>query len=177
MSDADRNSILDAVYVLNDIFDALVAGTMVFERYQSEYLAGRLPQTGIVAVQKMCVSHIIMGLSRFVEFWDHYHSLVPDELRSNVEAVLKKLRSKDMKQYRNTMVAHIRDRKLGRAQTQFEAMKLLNQISDDNPKAFLAWLNNPNEHVYPKTVVSIVAKLRDHLSETHGVSAAEVFKR
>jgi len=177
MTDTDRNSILDAIYVLNDIFDNLVAGTMVFDRYQSNYVSGEFSQSGIVAVQKMCVSHIVLGLSKLVEFWDYYHHLVPDELRPEVRAMVSKLQSQDLKHFRNTVVAHIRDKKLGRTRTQFEVIEQLNRISDNNPKAFLSWLNNPNGNVYPKNLVSIVETLRDRLRKEHSVSADEVFNR
>lgn len=177
MTNTDRNSILDVIYVLNDIFDNLVAGTMVFDRYQSKYESGEFPQPGIVAVQKMCVSHIVLGLSKLVEFWEHYHHLVPDELRPEVEAAVSKLQSQDLKHFRNTVAAHIWDKKLGRTRTQFEVIEQLNRISDNNPKAFLSWLNDPNGNVYPKNLVSIVEALRDHLREEHSVSADEVFNR
>ena len=174
---ADRDSILDAIYVLNDIFDALVAGTMVFENYQSKHSTGKLSKAGIVAVQKMCVSHIVLGLSRLVEFWENYHHLVPEELRPEVKALVAKIQRKELMRYRNTVVAHIRDKKLGRVRTQLEAVELLNQISDNNPQAFLSWLNNPSDHAYPNSVVSIVERLRDEIRDAHSVSAAEVFAR
>ncbi|MCF6282078.1 MAG: hypothetical protein L3J28_07685 [Candidatus Polarisedimenticolaceae bacterium] len=177
MTDTDRNSILDAIYVLNDIFDYLVAGTMVFDRYQMKYESGEFSQPGIVAVQKMCVSHLILGLSKLVEFWEYYHHLVPDELRPEVKATVSKLRSRDLKHFRNTVVAHIWDKKLKRTRSQFEAIDQLNRISDDNPKAFLSWLNNPSGNVYPKNLVSIVETLRDRLREEHNISAEEVFNR
>lgn len=177
MNDIDRKTILDAIYVLNDVFDYLVAGTMVFDRYQKKYESGEFSQPGIVAVQKMCVSHIILGLSKLVEFWEYYHKLVPDDLRSEVKATVSKLQSRDLKHFRNTVVAHIWDKKLGRTRTQLEAFEQLNRISGKSPKAFLKWLNNPNGNVYPKNLVSIVETLRDRMREAHSVSAEEVFNR
>ena len=177
MTETVRNSIVDSVYVLNDIVDALVAGTMVFDGYQSKYSAGEFSQAGIVAVQKMCVSHIVLALCRLIEFWENFNRLVPDDLKLEVKAVVSKLQRADLMKYRNTVVAHIQDKKLGRARTQLEAMEHLNRISDNNPEAFLSWLNNPNDNAYPKSVVSIVETLRDQICEEYGVSAVEVFQR
>jgi len=177
MTDTDRNSILDAIYVLNDIVDYLVAGTNVFNGYQSKYESGEFSQPGIVAVQKMCVSHLILGLSKLVEFWEYYHHLVPDELRPEVKSTVSKIQSLDLKHFRNTVVALIWDKKLRRTRTQLEVIEQLNRISDNNPRAFLTWLNNPNGNVYPKNLVSIVEALRDHLCEEHSVSANEVFNK
>ncbi len=177
MTDTDRTSILDAIYVLNDIFDYLVAGTMVFDRYQKQYESGEFSQPGIVAVQKMCVSHLILGLSKLVEFWEYYHSVVPDDLRSEFKATVSRLQSQDLKHFRNTVVAHIWDKKLGRTRTQLEAFEQLKRISGDSPKAFLRWLNDPSGNIYPDNLVSIVITLRDRLCDDHNVSSEEVFNR
>lgn len=177
MTDTDRNSILDAIYVLNDIFDYLIAGTMVFDRYQIEFESGELSQPTIVGVQKMCVSHLILGLSKLVEFWEYYHHLVPEDLRPEIKATVSKLQSRDLRHFRNTVVAHIWDRKLKRARTQLEAIEQLNRISDNNPKAFLSWLNNPNGNAHPNNLVSTVETLRDRLRKEHSVTAEEVFNR
>ena len=177
MTDTDRNSILNAIYVLNDIFDYLVAGTMVFRNYQMKYESGEFTQSGIVSVQKMCVSHLVLGLCKLVEFWEYYHHLVPEELRPEIKATISKIQSRDLKHFRNTVVAHIWDKKLNRTRTQFEMIEQLNRISDNNPKAFLLWLNNPNGNVYPKNLVSIIETLRDRLVKEHSVSSNEVFDR
>jgi len=123
------------------------------------------------------VSHIVLGLSKLVEFWENYHRLVPDELRPEAKAVVARIQGQDLMRYRNTVVAHIRDKKLGRGRTQLEAMELLNRISDNNPQSFLSWLNDPSDNAYPNSVVSIVANLRDQLRDAHSVSAVEVFER
>lgn len=176
MTDTEKSSVLDAIYVLNDLVDVLLAGTGVFESYQSRFARGECSQSGIVAVQKMCVSHLILGLNKLCEFWKVFHHLVPAELRPEMKALVSKLQKPEVKEFRNTVVAHIWDKKRGRAPTQAEAMALLNQISG-HPGSFLLWLNNPNDSAYPKTVFSIVKNLRDRLCELHGVRADEVFQR
>ena len=176
MSDINRSSVLDAIYVLNDLFDSLIAGTMVFDNYQSKFTRGEFSQAGIVTVQKMCVSHLILALNKLCEFWERFHHLVPAELRPEIKALVGKLQSGDVKEFRNAVVAHVWDKKRRRALTQFEAVALLNRISG-HPGSFLLWLNNPKDNAYPKTVVSIVETLRDRLRVQYGVTADEVFQR
>lgn len=176
MSDIKRSSVLDAIYVLNDLFDSLIAGTMVFDNYQSKFMRGEFSQAGIVAVQKMCVSHLILALNKLCEFWERFHHLVPTELRPEIKALVSQLQRRDVKAFRNTVVAHVWDKTRRRALTQFEAVAMLNRISG-HPGSFLLWLNNPKDNTYPKTVVSIVETLRDRLREQYGVTAEEVFQR
>lgn len=177
MTDIERESILDAIDVLNDLVNDLVAGTMVFANYQSRFVMGEFSQSGIVAVQKMCVSHLILGLNKLCEFWKVFHRLVPAELRPEMKALVSELQSRGIKEFRNTVVAHIWDKKRCRTRTQSEVIAQLNQISAGDPGGFLMWLNNPNDNAYPKTVVSIVQTLRDHLRDLHGVNEDEIFKR
>src|SRR3569832_44130 len=101
-----RSSVLDAIYVLNDLVDALATGTMVFDNYQSMFARGEFSQPGIVGVQKMCVSHLILGLNKFCEFWESFHHLVPTELRPEIKVLVAKLQNRDVKKFRNTVVAH-----------------------------------------------------------------------
>lgn len=155
MTDTERSSILDAIYVLNDLFNDLMAGTMVLEDYQSRFTRGKIHQPGIVAVQKMCVSHLILGLNKLCEFWDVFHRLVPAEQRPEIKALISKLQKRDIREFRNTVVAHVRDNKLRRPQTQSEVIAQLNRISANDPSGFLLWLNNPNDDVYPKTVSAL----------------------
>lgn len=177
MTELDRVTILDAINVLNDLFSDLVAGTMVFERYQSQFKQGQFSKEGIVSVQKMCISHLVLALCKLCEFWEVYHRVVPEEFRPQVKNLVSKIHKLDVNEYRNTVVAHIKDRKLGRARTQLESMDVLNRISENDPQGFLEWLNKPNDNIYPKTVVSIVITLRDHLRAQHNVTADDVFKR
>lgn len=177
MTNIERNSILNAIYVLNDIFDALIAGTMTFDSYQKKYESGGFSQPAIVAVQKMCVSHIILSLSKLVEFWEYYHHIVPNDLRPELKTTVSKLQNQDLRHYRNTVVAHIWDKKQNCTRTQFDAMEQLNRISGNNPREFLLWLNDPSGNVYPNNLVSIVQTLRDRLSEEYGAPAEEVFNR
>jgi hypothetical protein len=177
MTDIDRITILDAVYVLNDLLDGLVAGTMVFEHYQARFERDQFSKCGIVSVQKMCVSHLILALCKLCEFWEVFHHIVPAEFRPQVKELVSKINKLNIREYRNTVVAHVKDRKLGRARTQLESMEVLNRISANDPRGFLDWLNNPNCYEYPKTVVSVVEMVRDSLREIHGVRPEEVFNR
>lgn len=175
--DHNRNSVLDAIYVLNDIIDNLVASTMVFDRYQKQYELGQFSQLGIVAVQKMCVTQLVLGLSKLIEFWEHYHQVIPSDLQPELKSTLSTLKKRDLQRYRNSVIAHIWDKKLGRTQTQLEAYEQLNRISGDSPKLFLKWINDPDGNTYPDNLVSIVETLMDRLRQEHNVSSDEVLKR
>ena len=145
MTDVDRTTVLDAVNVLNDLFNDLVAGTMVFEHYRARFERGEFSKEGIVSVQKMCVSHLVLALCKLCEFWEVFHRVVPGEFRPQMKELVSKIHQLDVKEYRNTVVAHVKDRKRGRARTQLESMEVLNRISSSDPRGFLRWLNNPSK--------------------------------
>lgn len=177
MTDLNRRKILDAIYILNDLSDGLAAGTMVFEHYQTRFGRGQFSKEGIVSVQKMCVSHLILALYKLCEFWESFHDVVPSEFHSEVKKLVTKINRLNVKDYRNAVIAHLKDKKLGRVQTQLESMAVLNRISANNPRGFLGWLNNPKNNQYPKTVISVVILVRDALREKHQIRPEEVFNR
>jgi hypothetical protein len=177
MNEINRNTILDSIYVLNDLVNDLVAGTMVFQNYQSKFVAGEFSQPGIVAVQNMCMSHLILALNKLCEFWDRFHNVVPAELRPEIKGLISDLQKRGVREFRNTVAAHIWDRKNQRVLTQTEMIAQLKRISGDSPGDFLRWLNSPYDHTSQKTVASMVEKLRDRLRELHSVDADEIFKR
>jgi|GEM_PF-5331461 len=80
--------------------NSLVAGTIVFRQYQSKYSNGRLNQNGIVAVQYMCIGHLILGLSKVLEFRKHYHYLIPFDLIEVFKDLTNKLSKSHVKELR-----------------------------------------------------------------------------
>jgi len=64
MSDTDRKRVLDAVDILNDFIGDLITGVMVFREYSRELKAGRITMVQMVPIQKMCISHLVLTLSK-----------------------------------------------------------------------------------------------------------------
>ena len=66
MTDPLREKAVHAVDTLNDLVGDLVGGTMLFREWDMQFKAGRVPEMLMVNVQKICISHLVLGLCKFV---------------------------------------------------------------------------------------------------------------
>ena len=94
---ANRDMAIDAVDVLNDLIGDLIAGTNVFIDYRQRLKSGQFRVDQMSAVQKMCFSHLVLSFCKLLEFWEHYHGLVPDTHRKDIERLNTKIRRRGAK--------------------------------------------------------------------------------
>ena len=177
MTNTDREAAVDAVDTLNDLIGDLVAGTRVLSDYIQGHKANQVAPQQMVAVQKMCLSHLVLGLNKISEFWERYHQCVPPAFRAEVKSLNRDLKAKQVSELRNGVVAHVWDRKLQRARRHSEIMAQLDVMIGGDMGDFLRWINNPNDNAYPKTVLSVVEGVRDAIAEQHAITPGEIVDR
>lgn len=177
MCDTDKERAIDAVDILNDFIGDLITCVMVFSEYSREFKAGRISMIQMVPIQKMCISHLILTLGKWLEFYDRYHDLVPDELRKEVKEKNKVLNDKKVRQFRNTVVGHLWDKEKNRPLVMSEIMPRLEVIMGPNPGEFLRWVNNPGNNQYPTTLTSVVEKLREALMDRFSIMPEKAIER
>lgn len=177
VTDTQRASALDAVDILNDLIGDFVAGTRVLADHHHDYRASRISEEQMSAVQKMCVSHLVLSFAKLLEFWKHYHQLVPAKHRDELKALNAELRSKGVERFRNTVAGHIWDRKRQRPLRHSEIMQELNVLIGGKLSDFLKWVNNPQGNGHAKTVLGVVESLRDSLVAEYRIRAEEVIER
>jgi hypothetical protein len=173
----DRNTAIDAVDTLNDLMGDLVAATQVLQEYMQRYQDGSVNLNQMSAVQKMCLSHLILALSKQLEFWRRYQIIVPAKHRSELEELNDSLRRKGVLDLRNKVAAHIWDTKQRRPLRHSEIKERLEDLTGASLGEFLRWVNNPKDNSYPTTVLSIIETLRDSLVAEHSIQIQEVIER
>ena len=65
MTDQVREKAVHAADTLTDF----IGGTALLREWATDFKAGRVPEMVMVNVQKIRVSHLVLGLSKFVEFY------------------------------------------------------------------------------------------------------------
>ena len=163
MINSERERAVDAVDVLNDFVGDFVAGVMVLREYSQRLKNKNSDGKALITIHKMCISYLILALCKWLEFYDKYKTIIPDENREDCKKLLKILREKNVMLFRNRIVGHIWDKTLNRPLKNSEIMEKLNIITNNNLGEFLSWINDPNNNEYPSTVVSIVETTRDGL--------------
>ena len=173
----DRQLAIDAVDILNDFIGDLITGVMVFREYREYYRKGEMSLSTMVPIQKMCFSHLVLTLAKWLEFYDHYNKILPDGSKEICRSLNKKIRGKNIRGFRNTCIGHIWDKKLNRPLMQSEIMSKLKDITGEKADDFLKWINDPPNNQYPETVVSVVEEIRDSLVQEYGIIPSEVIDR
>lgn len=114
-------------------------------------------------------------LFKWLEFYDRYLSVIPDDLKDVCRALMSKLKIRDVEKFRNSFVGHIGDNETNKPISNQDAEDLMDKITNGDRKAFLLWLNNPNDNIYPKTVVSIFSEVRNRIRDDNKLKKEEVF--
>lgn len=177
MSTIDRKSAIDAVDLLNDLVGDISTGVMVFREYDQQYRAGHLTFPMMVGIQKMCFSHIILSLTKWLEIYKKYHFLFPPEAVTVCRNLNKVINQRKILNFRNVCIGHIWNKKTQSPLFLSEIMSRLEIIAGGNLTEFLKWLNNPEGNIYPNTVVSIIVKIRDKIVVKYKIKPDEVINR
>lgn len=119
---AERDAAIDAVDVLNDLIADLIAGTNIFKDYRQRLKSGSFRLEQMSAVQKMCFSHLVLSLCKLLEFWEHYHRLVPATHSDELKRLNSEIRRRDVEYFRNKVAGHTWDKKLQRPLRHSEIM-------------------------------------------------------
>ena len=177
MNTTNRQLAIDAADLLNDFIGDIVTGVMAFREYDQQYRRRLLPLNLMVPIQKMCLSHLMLTLSKWLEVHEKYHTIFPSQAASVCRELNKTIRQRGIPDFRNKCVGHIWDKQTGRPLVQSEIMSKLNTIIAGSLPDFLKWLNDPAGNIYPKTVVSIVEKIRDDIVAEHNIQPDEIIER
>ena len=177
MTGTPRDNAVHAVDTLNDFVGDFVGGVMLFREWESQFNAGRVPEILMVNVQKICLSHLVLGLCKFVEFYERFHKVIPSEHRDVCKGLVREIKQKGVVEFRNKCVGHIWDKHLHRPLIHSEIMTRLARLTGSNLSEFLNWINNPKANTFPSTVVSIVETVRDAMMSQHSITQDEIINR
>jgi hypothetical protein len=177
MSKPQRAIAVDAADTLTDFVGDFVSGVMLLREYGARYQAGSAIPPLMVSVQKICLSHLLLSLAKFVEFYDRYHKIIPSQHRDVAKGLARSIKQKGIVYFRNNCVGHIWDKDQGRPLVHSEILNRLRQMTGGDFDAFLKWINDPTGNIFPTTVVSIVETIRDDLMAQHSIAPDSFIKR
>jgi len=177
MTDQVREKAVHAVDILNDFIGDLIGGTNLLRHWVGEVQAGRCPQSTMLNVQKICVSHLVLTLCKFVEFYNQFKQVIPQEHQNRCKALVGEINRKGVVKFRHKCVGHIWDEDQDRPLIHSEIKTRLDQITDGDMPGFLTWINNPESNEFPSDVVSIVDTVRKALVAKYSVSPGEIIDR
>jgi len=177
MIELNRKDAVDAVDILNDFVGDIVAGVMVLIEYRALLLNDPKQGDAMIAIQKMCLSYLVLTLFKWIEFYEKYHSLFEGELHTQCKELTKTIKTRHIDKFRNKCVGHIWDKDKQRPMFNSEVNEKLEHIMQNDIQKFLFWLNNPKGNTYPLSVVSIVEKCRESILIKYDIKHNEILER
>jgi len=170
-----RTKAIESFRILNDFVGDLVAGTRSLELFESPAFTSKTSQNMQLIIRRMCLSHLIVTLSKWAELYDRYKAVIPGDTRPACSDLRKEIEARGIRDFRNKVVGHIWDSGLKRPLLRSEVDKRLAQVVRESPGAFLLWVNNPSANVFPRTVVAICETVRERIRAEHGLEDSEIF--
>jgi len=173
-NEADRKArAVEAFRILNEFIGDLISSTA-----NLKLLDTPLFSQADIEVQRtffrMCISYLVITLSKWGEFYDCYLQVIPKDLQGSCKKLKKSIENRGITYFRNKIVGHIWDDKLKRPLTMLEVHRSLLKIYGDDPEKFIQWVNNSQSNIYPDTVVGIVEHVRDRIREEFNLSESDI---
>ncbi len=172
-----RERVIDAVDVLNDLIGDFVTATNVLREYSSAYARTKLPKELLVGIQKMCVSHIVIGGCKFIEFYERFHDILPNLDHAEAKTLLREFNSRGFLEFRNTVVGHIWDKEKNRPLVLSEVTQHLERITKMDLKRFLDWINALEPGLQTQSIAGKIEAIRTNLVNKYSISPNEVIDR
>jgi hypothetical protein len=161
--------------LLNDFIGDLVIGSRAMGWLDAPGLQPKVDREFKVTMHRMCVWHSVATLSKWQEVYDCYHEIFPEDVRNASRDLRKDLEQRGVRDFRNTVVGHILDKKTQKPISAADIDNKLNKIFKGGYEGFLVWVNNPAGNVFPTTVISVVEQIRNRLMQHYSISDAELF--
>ncbi len=169
----DRQKAIYAFQILNYFVGDLTTACHFRALYQiSDIKKMALPEV-LSGVNRLSLSSLFLTLAKWGEFYDLFLSVIPKDCREACRSLRNEVDRRGIKQFRNKFVGHIWDKKKGRPLTNPEIESFVATIVDGDQDAFCEWCNTPGGNVYPDTVVSIIERTRDRISEEFALTSDE----
>lgn len=166
---------IEASKLLNQFLGDLSATTQALLLFESHSHFPKLSVESRLSLRRMCLSHLIVTLSKWHELYKHYKNVFPKDIENTLKALYKKIKTIGIIDFRNSVVGHIWHDKLNRPLSSSEVEKLLKDIYNDL-EIFIKWIDNPENNKFPNTVTSICEHLRNKIMDNYKIAPEEILK-
>jgi hypothetical protein len=169
-----RERAIEAFWILNDFVADLVGGTRAFEYFDTEKFKAGAKEHVLRFYNKMADAFLFLTLAKWIEFYDRYHLLIPEELRATCKQLRDELNRRGVREFRNKVVGHIWSKKHRRPLWPSEVENLDRKITKGDGAKFLKWINDPSNNSFGTTMVGTSESVRDEIKKQWSLSEQEL---
>ena len=166
---SESRKVREAFRLANDLHLNLIVGTQAYRIFQGLFRHRPPKEIVEIGVRLLCLFNVILSLSKWVEYYDHYKGVIPKDVQTHAKKLRKEIKARGIQEFRNNVVGHIWDKTTKQPVTLDEIEKRINKIlRTDDVTEFLNWVNDPKNNSFPHNIISIVERVRDRIRETYG---------
>lgn len=147
-------------YFLSDFIDGIRA-LETFPKFEPSRVA--------TALNRMAISHLVVALSKWTEFYQRYRAILPNDVRAQCSNLHGQIMARGVMDFRNTVVGHILDKATNQPLTSREIDERLERVIGGDRDAFLRWIYDPSNNRFPCTVTAITRHVRDKLCTVYNL--------
>jgi hypothetical protein len=169
----DKTRALDGARLLDRLLIDVIVGTRSLEIFERLNRQKTIHPVVFHGMRRMCHSQTLLGLSKFLEFYDAYHDLIPTECKEHCKNIKKGIEAKKIYDFRSKYVAHLIDKSTGRPLDPDQLDHYVRNIFGDDERHFILWVNDQKKK-FPETVVSVLERTRDGIMKDHAITKDEM---
>ncbi len=170
-----RQQAADAHRITNDLAHDLVAGVVSYDLLVTDLqINGLLSTPESAGATRMCLFHLALCLAKYAEFYEHYKGLLPDDVRPACLTIYKGVRARGAVGFRNIIAGHIWDKTTRRPIPTAVMMDRLSDLLGGHIKKFLEWIGRSDDDAFPTTVVSVLVRSRDRITEIYQLTPLDM---
>lgn len=169
-----KEKAIAAYGVLDYIIRDLVAASEAFRHFQSPEIRTSLSQHSPAYLNRLCLNHIFIALSRWQEFYRKFVRYIPNSERSSTKKLYADLNRRNLLDFRNEFLAHIWCKKHNRPLTDSEISVAAHKVADGDFSRFVNWIHDYHAPEEVETVVRIVERLRDSFFDSYNLTDQEI---
>ncbi|MBU4589442.1 MAG: hypothetical protein KKG01_00735 [Candidatus Omnitrophica bacterium] len=152
-----RDKAIEACKLLNQYVGDLVATARSLQLFESQESFPRLKNELRLSLRRMCLSYLIITLSKWGELYSKYKTVIPKDLRQSCRALYQNIQCKGIIDFRNSVVGHIWDKKHKRPLLSLEIENRLKKMFDGNMDSFVKWINDSKNNIFPIRLYQFVS--------------------
>ncbi|MGD0992898.1 MAG: hypothetical protein ABR998_10545 [Gemmatimonadales bacterium] len=161
----------DAFRLTSDLMMDLVAGRSTYVVLRSLFARqADIPDHVQTAAARLCLFHAIVSLSKWVELYDRYKHVIPDEVRDQAKKLRAEVNGRGIVEFRNKVVGHVWDLDQQRALSNLETEERLQTITRSDVAAFLDWAGDPEPTAGGESAALVIERVRDSIRERYGLT-------
>lgn len=96
-----------------------------------------------VGLSRLSTTHLVLALAKWMEFYEHYTSLVPSHTGGAAKKFCKDIKARGVRDFRNKTVGHLWDDQVKTPLSTDELNQRLEKVIGSDEQECNGWIYNP----------------------------------